>query len=166
MGLQEFRTADYEPRKATVKTPIAKYPSLAPFFKNEEPQEFEIRALMGEDVYKAENRVRVNKDLPATIEALMSAFTAENIQVILKTMGLSEDVPDQKVYEVAVVQFGVTKIGEAEVQLTQEDSVKLFDNCTVVARLLYNRILNLSGMGNIPLGESNASGTTKESGTP
>jgi hypothetical protein len=166
MGLQEFRTTDYEPRKATVPTPLKKYPSLAPFFKSKEPQEFEIRALTGEEIYTAEHRVQINKDLPGVIEAIMQRFAAQKINTILDSMGLGESVPDQKVYEQTVIQFGIEKIGGVDVQLTQEDAVKFLDNCTAAGRLLFKKILTLSNMGNIPLGESNASGTTQGSETP
>ena len=166
MGLQEFRTTDYRTRTATVPTPVREYPSLAPFFKNDGPQEFEVRALTGEEIYTAEHRVQINKDLPGAIEAIMKRFTAQRIEAVLDSMGLGDGVPDQKVYEQAVIQFGVAKIGGVEVELTQEDAVKFLDHCTAAGRLLFKRILTLSNMGNIPSGESNASGTTRGSETP
>jgi len=162
-GLTRFRETEYNQRTEVVPTPVSMFPALAPLFLPDDQQEIEVKALEGEEIYRADVRVEQNRDFAEQLEKAFSKSAKDRIGAAMSILGLdSEEVPGQMVYEIAAVEFGVIKIGGKDAKLEQEDVVKLFKNCLPAARMLGKKILKLSGMGNVPLGEFTASGTTPE----
>ena len=61
-GLSRFRETEYKQRTEVVSTPVKMFPALAPLFMPGDPQEIEVKALEGEEIYRADVRVEQNRD--------------------------------------------------------------------------------------------------------
>jgi len=152
MNIEKFRQARHERRTAVVKVP-----ALADFFDEGEKPEMTVQMLTGPEVAKARERITRNAVVEQLIEKIVSEKASSKIEAIQQALGLSDDVPNDLVYRIAVCEFGV-----ASVDLQQEDCVKLADICPTTFYEITSKILELTGLGQVALGESNASGTTGE----
>ena len=149
MNLEKFRQSKFERRTATVSVP-----GLSAFFDDGQKAELTVQGLTGQEIAKARERVNQNKAINELVDKLISEKASERVAAIQQALGLSDDVPNDLVYRIAVCEFGV-----ASVKLEQEDCVKLVATCPETFYQLTSKILSLTGMGQAPLGESNASGT-------
>lgn len=152
MNLEKFKQANFEQRTATLPVP-----TLAAFFDKDEKPELTVRGLTGFEVARARERVTQNTAISELIEKIVGTKASTKIEGLQQALGLSEDVPSDLVYRIAICEFGVSSV-----DLEQEDCVKLANTCPETFYQLTSRILELTGMGQVPPGESNASGTTSE----
>ena len=153
MNLEKFKQASFERRTATVKVP-----ALSAFFDDKEKPELIVQGLTGQEVAKARERVKQNTALGEMIEKIVSEKASSKIRGLQQALGLSEDVPDDLVYRIAIAEFGISSV-----KFEQEDCVKLAATCPETFYLVTSKILSLTGLGQVPLGESSASGTTPAS---
>jgi hypothetical protein len=155
MNIDKFKQANFERRTALVPVP-----GLSAFFDNGETPELTVQGLTGHEVAKARERVKQNSAINELVEKIVSEKASSKIRGLQQALGLSDDVPDDLVYRIAVCEFGV-----ASVKLEQEDCVKLADICPEDFYLITSKILTLTGLGQVHPGESNASGTPSASKT-
>jgi hypothetical protein len=152
MNLDKFKQAEFERRTAVIPVP-----GLSAFFDDGQKAELTVQGLTGHEVARARDRAKQNAAIHELVEKIVGEKASSKIQGIQQALGLSDDVPDDLVYRIAVCEFGV-----ASVKLAQEDCVKLADVSPEDFYQITTRILSLTGLGQVPLGESNASGTTNE----
>lgn len=149
MNLDKFKQAKFERRTATVSVP-----GLSAFFDDGQPAEFTVQNLTGQEVARARERVKQNAAIGELVAKVISERASSQIAGIQQALGLSDDVPDDLVYRIAVCEYGIVSV-----QFEQEDCVKLADACPESFYQLTSKILELTGLGQVPLGESSASGT-------
>ena len=149
MNLEKFKAATFERRTATVPVP-----ALSSFFDEGKKPELTVQGLTGQEVAKARQRVKQNTALGELIEKVISEKASTKIKGLQQALGLSDDVPDDLVYRIAVAEFGISSV-----KFEQEDCVKLADACPETFYLVTSKILSLTGLGQVHQGESNASGT-------
>ena len=150
MNLENFKQAKFERRTATVPVP-----ALSAFFDDSQKAELTVQGLTGQEVARARERVQQNTAINELVEKIVSEKASSKIQGLQQALGLADDVPDDLVYRIAVAEFGISSI-----KFEQEDCVKLAAICPETFYQVTSKILSLTGMGQVPLGESNASGTT------
>ncbi|BBO74365.1 hypothetical protein DSCW_17820 [Desulfosarcina widdelii] len=156
-NIEKYRTTEYERR--TEPVPV---PALAAFFDDDEKPVIVVQNLTGPEVYRAEQRVAVNKNLEGLVKKLADGKGAEAIEAALEALGLGgSSVPDALAKAIAYVQFGC-----ASVKLEQSDAVRLAEFHIDSFLKLFNAINRLTSLGHVPLGESNASGPPLGCRTP
>jgi len=155
--IEKFRTTEHERRTETVPVP-----ALAGFFDEGEKPEIVVQSLTGPEVYRAEQRVKVNKRIEEIIEKLADGEGADAVEAALDALGVgNKSVPDSLAKAIAYVQFGCQSV-----ELTQDDSVRLAEYHIDSFLSLFNKINSLTALGHVSLGESNASGQTRGCKTP
>ncbi len=155
-NLQRFKTTEFQRR--TEDVPV---PGLASFFDEDDPAVLTVQNLVGEEIARARLRVSQNSAIDELVSRLVSERAASKIDGIQQALGLGDDVPDDLVYRIAVAEFGI-----CSADFQQEDCVKMAAVAPEDFYALTQKIFALTGLGQVPLGESNASGTTSASGTP
>lgn len=152
MDIKKFKSAEFERRTAPVPVP-----GLSAFFDDSKKAEFIVQGLTGEEVAKARERVNQNKSINELIESVLSKKTSDKVRGIQQALGIGKEVPDDLAYRIALCEFGVVSV-----HLEQEDCVKLAAVCPVAFYEVTSKILELTGIGQVHPGESNASGTRSE----
>lgn len=145
MDIDKFKQANFSPR--TAKVPV---PQLKDFFAG--VPELIVRGLTGQEVAKARERVNQNSMLRELVDKILSDKASSKAEGLQQALGITDDVPSDLVYRIAVCEFGINSV-----HFEQEDCVKL---ATVVPEHFYeisSKILELTGLGQAPPGGSNAS---------
>lgn len=156
MNIKKFKTVSFERRTADVSVP-----GLSAFFAGDQDPVLTVQGLTGQEVATARQRVEQNAAIGELVAKVVGEKASSKIEGIQQALGLTDDVPDDLVYRIALAEFGI-----ASVKFEQEDCVKLADICPESFYMVTSKILELTGLGQIPLGESSASGTTTGSVTP
>lgn len=150
MNIEKFKTMAFEGRTAAVKVP-----SMSAFFEEGKPAEITVRGLTGVEVAKARQRVSQNAAVGELVDKLLSEKAGVKVQGLKESLGISDDVPDDTVYRIAVLEAGLV-----DFEVDQEQCVRMNDAYPEAFYSLTSKILELTGLGKIPMGESNASGMT------
>ena len=150
MNIEKFKQAEFERRTADVPVP-----GLSSFFSEDQDAVLTVQGLTGQEVATARRRVEQNAAIGELVAKVISEKASSKIEGIQQALGLTDDVPDDLVYRIALAEYGI-----ASVKFEQEDCVKLAGICPESFYTITSKILELTGLGQIPLGESNVSGTT------
>lgn len=135
--LQKFQDTKFKENIAEVEIK-----ELASFFPEGEKPIIKVKALTGGELAKVNEAIKLNRDMGALIEGLVSTNTPEKVEAIKETMGISENSPDDLVRRIAVLQAGCV-----EPEMSQEICVKLADSFPVQFWVLTDKILILTGAG-------------------
>ena len=150
MEIEKFKAALFERRTEQVLVP-----GLSAFFPDGQKPVLTVQSLTGEEVAIARERITQNRAIGELMAKIVGEKASSKVEGIRQALGVSDDVPNDLVYRIAVAEFGIQSD-----RFEQEDAVKLADVCPETFYLLTSKILALTGMGQISLGELNASGTT------
>ena len=150
MEIEKFKAALFERR--TEQVPV---PGLSAFFPDGQKPVLTVQSLTGEEVAIARERITQNRAIGELMAKIVGEKASSKVEGIRQALGVSDDVPNDLVYRIAVAEFGIQSD-----RFEQEDAVKLADVCPETFYLLTSKILALTGMGQISSGELNASGTT------
>lgn len=157
MDFDKFKITEFERRTALVKVP-----ALSAFADEGKGScEIKVQALTGQEVAMARERVRQNAGLKVIIEKFMGGNVPDLVEAMQEKMGMTDSVPPDAVYRIAVLEFGV--VGNP---LPQDQCVKMLSHAPEAFFSLTDKILELTGLGGVPVGEPNASGEIQESETP
>ena len=156
MNLEKFRQAQFERRTATVPVP-----ALSSIFDDGQKPELTVQGLTGFEIAKANDRVRQNAAINEIAEKVVSKKLSTVAHGIAQALGIGDDVPEKHVFHIAVFEFGVVSD-----EFKQEDVVKFADVYPVEFSLCVSKVMELTGLGQVHQGESNASGTTPASEAP
>ncbi|WP_419663242.1 hypothetical protein Dvar_36380 [Desulfosarcina variabilis str. Montpellier] len=151
MNLEKFKQANFERRTATVPVP-----ALSAFFDDGQKAELTVQGLTGQEIARARERIQQNTAINELVEKIVSEKASSKIEGLQQALGLTDEVPNDLVYRIAICEFGVVSVN-----LEQEDCVKLAANCPETFYQVTSKILSLTGMGQVPQGELIASGTTQ-----
>jgi hypothetical protein len=143
MNLAKFRQASLKRR--TLAVPV---PSMSDFFDDGQKPEIIVHGLTGDEVAQARLRVKQNAAIGEILSKIAGEKASEKIEGIQQALGLSDEVPDDTVYRIAVLEFGVDSI-----ELNQEDCVKINAAFPEAFYSLTSKIIELTGLGQVPLGE-------------
>lgn len=149
-----FDKAKFEEAKLQPRIANELVPDLKEFFEKDEKPLWKVRGLTGEEMAHVNEAVKLNRDLVALIQGLISADTEAKIKAIKESIGLSDEVPDDLARRISLLQHG-----SIEPQCSQPMSVRVARTFPVVFFQLTNKILELTGLGHT-LGEQSASGQT------
>lgn len=153
MDLEKFRKADFKRRTARVQVP-----ALSDFFDEDVPVEIEVQGITGPEVFQAENRMSSNEAVEIIAQKLASPRVKVVAEGVMEAFGLTESVPKALVKAIAYVEFGTVLDG-----FEQGDAVRLAEYHPDTFLTLFGKINELTGLGHVSAGESNATGTTPES---
>lgn len=143
MNLERFQSTTFKARTATVPVP-----GLSVFFDEGQAPEITVRGLTGTEVARARERMRENAVLAEVVAKLVSNRAGEQVDGIKDALGLSGGVPADMVYRIAVLEFGVVGM-----PMKQSDVVKLAEAAPEAFYQLSSKIIELTGLGQVPLGE-------------
>ena len=156
MDFDKFKITDFERRTATVTVP-----ALSAFADaGKDACEIEVQALTGEEVARARERVKQNAAVAQIIEKFAGDNVPDLVEAMKEKLGMNDAVPNDGVYRIAVLEFGI--VGNP---LPQDQCVKMFNHAPEAFYSLTDKILELTGLGSVPVGEPIASGEIQESAT-
>lgn len=142
--LSAFRKAEFKPREAEIE-----FSALADF-----GGKFKVRGLTALEIAQADEAAQKGKLLSDLVEKLASSSGKQKAAALLEGVGVSDDVPAllSKRYEHVCM-------GLVEPKMELADVVKLGDTFPIEFSTLANKILELTGQGQVadvkPLGSSN-----------
>jgi len=144
MNFEKFKNAQFQRRTAKVNVP-----SLSAFAdEGAETCEIEVQGLTGEEVATARERVKTNTALNEVIEKFAGGTVPEAVDALKEKLGLSDSLPGDAVYRLAVLEFGL--VGHP---FDRPDCVRMFNAHPEAFYSLTSKILELTGVGQPTLGE-------------
>jgi len=137
--LERFRGASLTPRQLAVPVP-----DLAAFFPEGEPAVWTVRGLTGEEIARCNESNARHATIAATVQALANsaAAKADTVEALQTLLGYGTDVPED-----LAKRFDHLTFGSIEPAIDRATAVKLFASYPIVAYILTNKILELTGMG-------------------
>ena len=151
--LSKFESEQYRHREVVVAVP-----ELTSFFPEGAPPEWKIRGLTGIETARVRESVQRANDLEAIVSNLAAQASKEKAQAMLDALGLVRDAtPDDYVRRLTMLE-----IGSVDPQIKRHHAVKVAEVAPLAFYRLTDEIMVLMGQGK--LSESNASGTSPESG--
>lgn len=141
--LNAFRKAEFKPREVEIKLS-----ALAAFGES-----FKVRGLTATEIAQADEAAQKGKLLSDLVEKLAGATGKKKAAALLEGVGVSDDVP-----ALLAKRFEHVCMGVVEPQLELADVVKLADTFPIEFSQLANKVLELTGQGQIsdvkPLGST------------
>ena len=144
MDWNKFKNTQFERRTATVEVS-----SLSAFADEAgKPCKIEVQNLTGEEVATARERVKENSALLTVLEKFAGGTVPEVVEAAKEKLGMTGTVKSDAVYRLAVLEFGL--VGSP---LERPECVKLFAANPEAFYSITDKILELTGLGQVPLGE-------------
>jgi len=144
MDFVKFKNARFERRTAAVPVP-----SLSIFAEEGVTTcKIDVQGLTGEEVAVARERVKTNNGLVEVIEKFAGGTVPEAVEALREKLGLSDDLPGDAVYRLAVLEFGI--VGRP---FDRPECVRLFNAHPEAFYSLTSKILELTGVGQVSPGE-------------
>lgn len=144
MDFKKFKNAQFQRRTATVTVP-----SLSAFAdEGDSACRVEVQGLTGEEIATARERVKQNRALETVLEKFAGGTVPEVVEAVKEKLGLTETLPNDAVYRIAVLEFGI--VGKT---LDRPECVKMFNSNPEAFYSLTSKIIELTGIGHVPLGE-------------
>jgi len=135
--IQKFRDAQFV--FSEIEVPV---PDLIDFFGGDSKPVFKLRNLTGNELAKVNEAVKLNSDLSALIDGLVSGDIKEKVDSIKEVIGISDKTDNDLVRRHAILACG-----SVDPQLDQSDCVRLADAHPVTFFMLTNKVLELTGNG-------------------
>ena len=144
MDFEKFKSTQFERR-----TTFVEVPTLSAFAgEGEKVCRVEIQGLVGEEVATARERVKENAALETIIEKFAGESIPEIVEAAKEKLGFTDSVKRDAVYRLAVLEFGLVGC-----PLDRPECVKLFAVNPEAFYLITDKILEITGLGQVPLGE-------------
>lgn len=150
--IRAFMARTYTPREGNVSVP-----ALREYFGDGHKPAWKVRGLTADEIARCNEAAEKNRKVQAIIEALTSSDKMDMIDGMRKLLGISTDVHG----EVAKRLEQLT-IASVEPEITLNVAVKLATVFPVEFYTITNKILELTGLGQIP-GKAKPSGIEKTS---
>ena len=154
--VKRFMSAKFEDRLGEVKAP-----QLRTFFGEGEEPVFKVRGLTGEEIAHVRKAMKTAVDQEELVRQLMSQNARSKAGAIMEELGLAGDsVPEEYVRHIELIRRGSV---DPDLMNDRDVIVKIGREGATTFWALGDKILSLTGLGRLVLGESNASGATQES---
>jgi hypothetical protein len=150
---KKFLKTKWQPR--TEDYPV---PDLAAFFPEGTPAVWLVRGLTGQELGRAAEAADRNKSVAAILEGLVSADMKEKAESVRNLLGIGGDAPADIAKRIEHLT-----LGSVDPPCTQELAVRLCEVFPIEFYQLTNKIMELSGKGQMP-GKPQPSGATAASG--
>lgn len=137
-NVNKFLGANFEPRTEDVKVESAKE-----YFEGDPV--WTVRGLTGVEVAQVNEAQERNRNMSAIVEGLVSADKAELVESIREKLGIGDAVPNEIARRLEVLVLGSVKP-----DIEHNVAVKLASVYPVEFMDLTNKILNLTGLGQMP----------------
>jgi len=156
-----FKLKEFNQAKFHARTEFVRVVELKDFFDEGEEPGFEVKGLTGIEYAQVESEVKANKDIEKIVSGLLSG-KAEDVSTSLKDiMGTGDNVPDELARRLAFFEKGCVK-PEGSLELAK----KICERFPIDFYAITNKIVNLTGSGQVLKKKSVKSGKTKKSKTP
>lgn len=132
---ERFERAKFEPRRKRVGVE-----SLADFFPEGEPPEWEVRGLSANELHRAMEASRRQGSIESIVKAMASS--ADQVQAVRKALGLTGDTPGE-----IAKRLEMLVLGSVSPTIELPAAVKLAENFPVEFLSLTNEITELTGKG-------------------
>lgn len=132
---ERFERAKLEPRRKRIEVA-----SLAAFFDEGEPAEWEVRGLTATELHAAMEASRRQGSFENIVKAMTTS--ADQVSAIRKALGLSKDTPGE-----IAKRLEMLVMGSVAPVITLPVAVKLAETFPVDFLQLTNEITELTGMG-------------------
>jgi len=141
-------------KKRTHPVPV---PDLQQFFPEGEEAVWIVRGLTGQELGRADAAADNQKSIAALVSGLTSDSSKEKAQAIQDLLGIGGNTPSAIVKRIEQLI-----IGSVDPECTRDMAVKLCETYPVEFLTITNKIVELTGQGQIP-GKLPPSGATQES---
>ena len=150
--MSEFNVEKFTKARFEHRTERVEVPALAEFFTPDDDGKvdaaFTVRGLTFEELARAENQA----DNTDTVRKLLEQFSSSNATAksaaLADALGYGEDVPRQQ-----VIRKAHLVIGSVEPPIDEEMAVKLANTFPIEFKQLTNKILELTGKGQVTPGK-------------
>lgn len=135
--LDKFRSAEFTPREAEIKFSALSSQGFGDGV-------FKVRGLTAEEIAKADESATTGKLLSDVVEKLAGSAGKEKAAALLEGVGISKNVP-----ELLKKRLEHVCLGSVEPKLELADAVKLGEAFPIEFSQIANKILELTGQGQI-----------------
>jgi hypothetical protein len=153
-----FNTNKFLKTKLTPRTGIVKVPDMADFFEPNTPAEFKVRGIDGTEFTNVREASEKHKNILGLLEGLMSTVANDKLEALRESLQLTDSVPVElaKRLEMAV-------LGCVDPVVDLELAKKIAKTYPIDFYAITTKILELTGLGHVPLAGVRPSGATTES---
>ena len=153
----KFDAKKFLKTKFTQRTHPVPVPDLRQFFPEGEEAVWIVRGLTGQELGRADAAADNQKSITALVSGLTSDSSKEKAQAIKDLLGIGGNTP-----AAIVKRIEQLIIGSVDPECTRDLAVKLCETYPVEFLTITNKIVELTGQGQIP-GKSQPSGATQAS---
>lgn len=150
---KRFMKTKFTPRIAEVPVP-----DLHEFFKEGEKAIWKVRGLTGQELGAANEAADRNKNVAALLEALVSAEAKEKAQAVKDILGVGGKTPQD-----IAKRLEHLRLGSVDPHCPLDMAVRLCEAYPIEFFTLTNKVMELTGRGQLP-GKQPPSGGTPKSG--
>ncbi len=155
-----FNTKKFMQTKFEYRTDKVKVPDMKEFFEDGEP-EFTVRGLDGTEFTNIKEAAERQRNIASIMEGILSTAAREKTEALRKSLGISDSVPVE-----LAKRLEMLVVGSVEPKVEMDLSVKIARVYPIEFYTLTTKILELTGLGQSPLGKSQPSGKATESEQP
>ncbi len=149
---KKFLKTKFTPRMEEVPVP-----DLAAFFPDGAKPVWKVRGLTGQELGRANEAAERNKNIAAIIEGIASGAAKEQTDAVKDLLGVGGQAPQD-----VAKRLEHLVIGSVDPKCTPDVAVRLCETFPVEFFQITNRIVQLTGQGQMP-GKQQASGETPKS---
>ncbi len=129
-------------------------PDLKDYFQDGATPVWRVRGLTGQEMGRVNEAADRQKKVLAVVEGLMSSSRSESVEAVKGMLGLGSDTPDDIVKRIEQLI-----IGSVDPECNTDLAVRLCEAYPIEFYQLTNKILQLTGQGQLP-GKQKSSGVT------
>jgi hypothetical protein len=153
-----FDTKKFQKTKFTPRTESVPVPDLQAFFPEGEKAVWTVRGLTGQEIGRANEAADRNKNIAAILEGLTADASKDKAEALKELLGIGGTTPQ----DIAKRLEHLT-VGSVDPKCTLDLSVRLCETFPIEFFQLTNKIMELTGRGQMP-GKQQPSSKTQVSG--
>lgn len=140
--MADFNKNRFIKQKFEQRTESVSVPALAEWFDGDDPFEWVVRNLTGNEMSASQEASAKNKNIAALIEALVTSGQDEKVKALRAIIGIADDVSSDLAKRLEMIVYGSVKP-----EIEMDVAVKLAENFPVEFMQITNKITILTGQG-------------------
>lgn len=152
-----FDSKKFLKTKFTARTEEVPVPDLAAFFPDGAKAVWKVRGLTGQELGRANEAAARNKNVAAILEGIASGVAKEQTEAVKELLGVGGSTPED-----VAKRLEHLAIGSVDPKCTPDLAIRLCETFPVEFFQITNRIVQLTGQGQMP-GKQPPSGETPKS---